>query len=251
MPMGNSDYLLSRQDVSNPGRFSRYRSVTEHQYSRSRSRTADPETRALRKCVEQLSAQVERLESQLREQQQRQHPSAPKGVGATAPRASESTSPPRAALPPTAPAAGATPWTPPPPFPPPPPRTPAGAALAVEHVPLSAVRSMPPEITQPRRATAGTPPRRTAARPPSASPSAPGTRCAPYRSTCEDTSSVLSWSADAFGKSKTPGWYHVNRKRIILHKQWLASQHPRECFGTMTQYAEEAARINDTGRLAF
>ena len=34
---------------------------------------------------------------------------------------------------------------------------------------------------------------------------------APYR-TIADTASVVSWSADAYGKTKTPGWYHACRK---------------------------------------
>eukprot|EP00308_Calcidiscus_leptoporus_P018209 CAMPEP_0119380754 /NCGR_PEP_ID=MMETSP1334-20130426/57906_1 /TAXON_ID=127549 /ORGANISM="Calcidiscus leptoporus, Strain RCC1130" /LENGTH=194 /DNA_ID=CAMNT_0007400685 /DNA_START=18 /DNA_END=602 /DNA_ORIENTATION=+ len=82
-------------------------------------------------------------------------------------------------------------------------------------------------------------------RPQTARPSSANYRCS------ADTASHLSWSADAFGRSKTPGWYHLHRKQIMAHRQKLAKQEPDGCYVSHTKYADEAVRISSTGRLAF
>ena len=66
-----------------------------------------------------------------------------------------------------------------------------------------------------------------------------------------DSASMVSWSADAFGKSKTPGWYHTARKG--LYKQRLAdyAAEPTGSYISHSKYADEAVRIANTGRLAF
>lgn len=78
----------------------------------------------------------------------------------------------------------------------------------------------------------------------------PGRTCAPYRYP-RDSQSVVSWSADAFGKSKTPGWYHTNRKEVFAQRAARAAAQPAGCFISHSKYADEAARVAATGRLAF
>ena len=58
-----------------------------------------------------------------------------------------------------------------------------------------------------------------------------GTRpsSAPYRSLA-DTASVVSWSADAFGKAKTPGWYHTQRKELYQMRAARAAKDPTGCY---------------------
>ena len=79
------------------------------------------------------------------------------------------------------------------------------------------------------------------------------TRTVPYRYVRgpSDTASMVSWSADAFGKSKTPGWYHTARHGLYLQRATAASTEPAGCFVSHSKYADEAARISNTGRLAF
>ena len=72
-----------------------------------------------------------------------------------------------------------------------------------------------------------------------------------YNSNLDDTASVASWSADAFGKSKTPGWYHTSRKQLYQRRSKMASDAPEGVFTSHTKYAAEAFRIQSTGRLAF
>ena len=60
-----------------------------------------------------------------------------------------------------------------------------------------------------------------------------------------------SWSADAFGKSKTPGWYHTSRKELYQHRAKLASSAPKGVYTSHSKYADEDVRIKNTGRLAF
>ena len=67
----------------------------------------------------------------------------------------------------------------------------------------------------------------------------------------EDAGTVVSWSADAFGKAKQPGWYHTSRKQIYQHRSKLAKEAPTGVFSSHTKYADEAFRIKSTGRLAF
>ena len=73
---------------------------------------------------------------------------------------------------------------------------------------------------------------------------------APYRS-LKGTQSEVSWSADAFGKSKTPGWYHQCRKQLFAQRAARAALQPEGCFVSHSKYADEAVRIAATGRLAF
>ena len=74
---------------------------------------------------------------------------------------------------------------------------------------------------------------------------------APASQKDDDTVSEASWSADAFGKSKTPGWYHTSRKQLYQHRSKLASTAPKGVYTSHTKYADEAVRIKNTGRLAF
>ena len=74
---------------------------------------------------------------------------------------------------------------------------------------------------------------------------------APYRSIPTDRQSVASWSADAFGKSKNPGWYHQHRKQLYAMRAQREAQYPKGCYVSHSKYADEAVRIKDTGRLAF
>ena len=74
---------------------------------------------------------------------------------------------------------------------------------------------------------------------------------APYRRLPTDSQSVVSWSADAFGKSKTPGWYHVHRKDVYNQRAARAATQPDGCYVSHSKYADEAVRIAATGRLAF
>lgn len=67
----------------------------------------------------------------------------------------------------------------------------------------------------------------------------------------DDTASVASWSADAYGKSKTPGWYHTSRKQLYQRRSKLQSDAPEGVYTSHTKYADEAFRIKSTGRLAF
>ena len=75
---------------------------------------------------------------------------------------------------------------------------------------------------------------------------------APYRRLkAVDSQSVVSWSVDAFGKSKTPGWYHQYRHELYREKASRAAAAPDGCYISHSKYADEAVRIKDTGRLAF
>ena len=58
-------------------------------------------------------------------------------------------------------------------------------------------------------------------------------------------------SVDAFGKSKTPGWYHQYRHELYREKASRAAAAPDGCYISHSKYADEAVRIKDTGRLAF
>lgn len=71
------------------------------------------------------------------------------------------------------------------------------------------------------------------------------------RPAADDAASVASWSADAFGRSKTPGWYHGNRKQLYARKAKMEAEAPAGCFTSHSRYAAEASRIKSTGRLAF
>ena len=73
---------------------------------------------------------------------------------------------------------------------------------------------------------------------------------APYR-TYKDTASVVSWSADAFGKSKNPGWYHEHRKQLYAQRAARTAEDPKGCYISHSKYADEAVRIAATGRMAF
>jgi hypothetical protein len=75
---------------------------------------------------------------------------------------------------------------------------------------------------------------------------------APYRTLRGgDSASVASWSADAFGKSKNPGWYHQCRKQLYAQRAARSAAQPKGCFISHSKYADEAVRIAATGRLAF
>ena len=74
---------------------------------------------------------------------------------------------------------------------------------------------------------------------------------APYRTLRGDAASVVSWSADAAGRSKTPGWYHTSRKQLYAQRAKSAAGQPTGCFVSHSKYADEAVRIAATGRLAF
>ena len=52
---------------------------------------------------------------------------------------------------------------------------------------------------------------------------------APYRN-LSDSASIVSWSADAYGKSKTPGWYHTCRKQVYQQRAQRAAQEPTGCY---------------------
>ena len=67
----------------------------------------------------------------------------------------------------------------------------------------------------------------------------------------DDAASVVSWSADAFGRSKTPGWYHTNRKQLYARRAKMEAEAPDGCFTSFSKYAAEASRIKSTERLAF
>lgn len=71
------------------------------------------------------------------------------------------------------------------------------------------------------------------------------------RPAADDAASVASWSADAFGRSKNPGWYHGNRKQLYARKAKMEAEAPEGCFTSHSKYAAEASRIKSTGRLAF
>ena len=75
-------------------------------------------------------------------------------------------------------------------------------------------------------------------------------RPVPYISVGDDKSAV-SWSADAFGKSKNPGFYHQHRKEIAAKRREMAMNEPQGTYTSNSKYADEAGRIKDTGRLAF
>jgi hypothetical protein len=62
---------------------------------------------------------------------------------------------------------------------------------------------------------------------------------------------AVSWSADAFGKSKNPGWYHKSRKEVYKHQAAIASKMPSGNYASLSKYADEAVRVAPTGRLAF
>jgi hypothetical protein len=76
----------------------------------------------------------------------------------------------------------------------------------------------------------------------------PATRA--YRS-LNDAASVVSWSADAYGRSKTPGWYHTTRKQMYQMRAERAAAEPTGCYVSHSKFADEAKRIQDTGRRAF
>lgn len=80
--------------------------------------------------------------------------------------------------------------------------------------------------------------------------SGPRPKTAPYRAKT-DSASMVSWSADAFGKSKTPGWYHMARKGLYKQRAEAAASDPAGCYVSHSKYADEAVRIASTGRLAF
>merc|ERR1712060_526290 len=87
---------------------------------------------------------------------------------------------------------------------------------------------------------------------PSAVPASRRPKSAQYRTlSSDDSASVVSWSADAHGRSKEPGWYHQARKSIYAHRAWLSDQEPKGCYISHSKYADEAVRIANTGRLAF
>ena len=67
----------------------------------------------------------------------------------------------------------------------------------------------------------------------------------------ETAESVASWSADAYGKAKVPGWYHLQRKDLYQRRLQMARDAPKGCYVKHTKYADEAARIQPTDRLAF
>ena len=73
---------------------------------------------------------------------------------------------------------------------------------------------------------------------------------APYRS-LDDSGSIASWSADAHGKSKTPGWYHTCRKQLYKQRATRAAAEPAGCFISHSKYADEAVRIAATDRPGF
>ena len=73
---------------------------------------------------------------------------------------------------------------------------------------------------------------------------------APYR-TLQDTASVVSWSADAYGKTKTPGWYHACRKDLYKQRAARAATEPSGCFISHSKYADEAVRTSAADRPAF
>ena len=66
-----------------------------------------------------------------------------------------------------------------------------------------------------------------------------------------DTASVQSWSADAYGRAKEPGWYHKSRKQLYAQRAAVASAAPKGTYVSHSKYADEAARVAPTGRLAF
>ena len=75
---------------------------------------------------------------------------------------------------------------------------------------------------------------------------------APYRTLKpSEGDDLVSWSADAFGKSKTPGWYHTYRKDLYAQRAARAAAQPTGCYISHSKYADEAVRIAATGRLAF
>ena len=73
---------------------------------------------------------------------------------------------------------------------------------------------------------------------------------APYR-TLNDAASAVSWSADAYGKSKTPGWYHTCRKELYKQRAARAAAEPSGCFISHSKYAAEATRVAPADRPAF
>lgn len=91
---------------------------------------------------------------------------------------------------------------------------------------------------------------RTAARPGTAG-SRPSS--APYNVVLEGegSESVASWSDDAFGRSRNPGWYHLHRKEVYAERARINRESPKGCFISHAKYADEAVRIANTGRLAF
>eukprot|EP00967_Tisochrysis_lutea_P153762 scaffold304118_cov32-Tisochrysis_lutea.AAC.1 len=122
-------------------------------------------------------------------------------------------------------------------------------------------------------------------RPSTPSSSASRPQSAPYHAIIDapDDASVVSWSADAFGRSRNPGWcvraqafhrvfmycplpprralsiavhlshirYHLNRKELYAQRARLKRAVPKGCFDSYGKYADEASRIQNTGRLAF
>ena len=150
---------------------------------------------------------------------------------------------PAVALPPPPPATLPTlVCEPPPPAPPEavpaPPQAPEGAREAVSKL-LSGVQALMVEA-QGGSAVVGLE---------AAEPSRP--RSAPYTGVAADDVSVVSWSADAYGKSKTPGFYHQHRKQIAANRRAMAAKEPKGTYTSMSRYADEAHRISNTGRLAF
>ena len=61
-----------------------------------------------------------------------------------------------------------------------------------------------------------------------AEPAAPPPPQPNYQQTpAEAAGSVASWSADAYGKAKVPGWYHLQRKDLYQRRLQMAREAPK------------------------
>ena len=63
---------------------------------------------------------------------------------------------------------------------------------------------------------------------------------APYALTCDDDDD--SWSNDAFGKTRNPGWYHAQRKQLYEQRREQARAAPKGCYVSHSKFADECSR---------
>ena len=69
---------------------------------------------------------------------------------------------------------------------------------------------------------------------------------APYR-TLGDSASVVSWSVDAYGKSKMPGWYHSKRKELYKQRAERDAAEPSGCYISHSKCADLRSPTNHPG----
>jgi hypothetical protein len=79
------------------------------------------------------------------------------------------------------------------------------------------------------------------------SPVRPST--APYALQRDDDAE--SWSGDAHGKSRNPGWFHAHREQLYSERRAQARAAPKGCYVSHSKFADEMVRsmsINPRGK---